>query len=171
MAEVAMYTAYVSVKDSANKLTSVECRVSDVDGKAYVAAADEAARALTKVGLLLIPIKALMLTGTANYYEVGVKTGFRNDGFVRPAADSEIFNSNKLNIAYQTSIGGLPTNRDFTIPQRNTANYAMESNGTNVVIGAGATATITDLITQVADTLLSIFGTACNIVEITVNDQ
>ena len=47
----------------------------------------------------------------------------------------------------------------------------MESNGMNVVLsGLSVTAEITALIAAVADTMLSSYGTAGAVVEITVND-
>lgn len=171
MAEVTTYWAYVSVKDSAKKLTRVAMRVSQTDAQAYVAAADEAARDATKVGLLIDSVANLTLTGPLNYYAKGLDTENLNDGFVQPAGNAGVYNSNKLNVAYQTNIGGTPKNRQFTIPQRDPTTFATESNGINVNIGAGASAEIQDLIVQVADTLLGIDLQAAAVLEITVNDQ
>lgn len=169
MATIPTYVAYVEVVDSKKRHSSVELNVSDVDGKAYVAAADDAARAATKVGLLLASVKELMLSGS-NIFSEGVYTKMLNGSWTQPAADSEYFNNNKLNVAYLTTIGGIPRRRTFSIPQRDTANYSMETNGENINISTGATTAVEDLIAQIADTLLSIDLTACNVLEITVND-
>ena len=53
MAIVTQYIASVQVWDSARKLGSASFYVSETDAKAYAAAADSAARAASKVGLLL----------------------------------------------------------------------------------------------------------------------
>lgn len=170
MAEIPVYEAFVTVKDSAKKSSTVTLRVDATDGKAYVAAADAAARAATKVGLLLAAVEPFMLS-EGNLFDKGVKSSFRNDAWTQPAADLEYLNSNKLNIAYQTLNGGLPERLGFSIPQRNTAAYSMETNGVNVNISTGATTEVENLIAQIADTLVSKFGTACNVLEITINDQ
>lgn len=171
MAEVSTFTAFVSVVDSAKKTTSVEMRVGSVDGKAYVAAADEAARDASKVGLLLDAVAILMLSGGANYLAKGVKFENRNDAWIQPAGNAGVYNSNKLKVDYQTLIGGLPAIRFVTIPQRDPDTFTVESNGINVDIGATATTEIENLIVQMADTMLGIDLQAVNVVEITVNDQ
>jgi len=169
MAEVPVYEAYVVVGDSAKKLARVAVRVDATDGKAFVAAADTAARSDTKVGLLLIAISNLTLNNPNAVKSRGVDSQFVNDGFTYPAAEDDAYISNKLNVSYQTTLGGLPRQNQFTIPMRDPAEYEMESNGVNVVLEDGAD--IEDLVTQIADTMLSLYGTACTVTEITVNDE
>jgi len=169
MAEVAVYEAYVVVGDSAKKLSRVAVRVDATDGKAFVAAADTAARSATKVGLLLIAISNLTLNNPNAVKARGVDSQFVNDAFVFPVPEDDAYISNKLNVSYSTSLGGLPRQNQFTIPMRDPAEYTMESNGVNVVLEDGAD--IEDLVTQIADTMLSLYGTACTVTEITVNDE
>jgi len=169
MAEVAVYTAYVIVGDSAGKLGRVDLRVDATDGKAFVAAADTAARSASKVGLLLSAVSNLTLDNPNAIKARGVDSQFVNDAFAYPALSLDAYISNKLNVSYQTTLGGLPRQNQFTIPMRDPAEYELESNGINVVLEDGAD--IEDLVTQIADTMLSLYGTACVVSEITVNDQ
>lgn len=168
MAEVPVYTAYVTVGDSAKKMSSVEARVSAVDAKAWIAAADQTARDATAVGTLLSAFFTLMMS--SQYYAKGVRSEMVNDAFVYPTPDAEAYNSNKLKISYKTSLNGLPRNLEFTIPQREASSYTLESNGINVSLTAQTD--IPDLIVQILATMDSLYGTAITAVnEITVNDQ
>jgi len=167
MAEVAQYEAFVTVGDQKKRFATVSLRVDATDGKAYVAAADTAARAATKVGLLQAAIFALMRS--SQQYAFGLKASFVNDAHAFPAITTDTYNNNKLNVSYVTSSGGLPRQLQFTIPQRQESGYTMESNGENVVLAdAGDVAA---LIVELLDTALSTYGTAItDVPEITVND-
>lgn len=173
MAEVAYFTAYTTIGDSAKKLTRVDMRVDSVDAKAYVAALDEAARALTKVGLLLGSIEEMQLPVDAPaIYARGLDYGFREVPFAFPLFTAGIYRSNKLKVDIATTNAGLPATNFFTIPAYDEAEITYESNGINVVLsGLGVTAEVTNLITQITDTWLSIYGTAGTVIEITVNDD
>lgn len=167
MAEVPTYYATVTVGDSAKKLTTVRLRVDATDGKAYVAAADKTARDATKVGLLQLAVFDLMKS--SQYQSFGLDTVMVNDAFAYPDENSDTYNSDKLNVFYSTTVGGLPRNLQFTIPQREPSSFDLESNGINVDLSA---LDVPDLITQILDTMLSTYGTAVTAVpEITVNDQ
>jgi len=173
MADVGLMKAYLVVQDSAQKKARVELRVGETDAKAYVAAADTAARDLTKVGLLIKAVENLQLPHDApNIYKRGVDYGFLELPFAFPAPGAFIYGSNKMKVDFQTDNAGLPATGFFTIPAYDTEEIAMESNGINVVLsGLSVTAEITDLIAKVADTMLSSYGTAAAVVEITVNDS
>lgn len=167
MAEVPTYYAQVTVGDQAKKFSTVSLRVDATDAKAWVAAADTAARAATKVGLLQAAVFNLLRSSQQKSF--AVLSEMVNDAFVFPAITTDTFNSNKLNVTYLTSVGGLPRQLQFTIPQRQESGYSLESNGINVDLEDGTD--IPDLITQVIDTMLSSYGTAVTAVpEITVND-
>jgi len=171
MADVPFYTAYVSAVDSADKSTHMEMRVDATDAKAYVAAADTAARAATKVGLLLIGMEnlALWVIGGTGEVEHGVKSGFKNGSYVPFTVEAEAFRSNKLNVSYSTNNAGVPASGGFTIAIRNPAAYTLESNGVNLDLEDGGDTE--NLVTQIEDTVLSSYGTAVVVQEITVNDQ
>lgn len=173
MADIANFSAYVVVQDSAKKKARVELRVDSTDAKAYVAAADTAARAATKVGLLLDSIIDLVVDTPDCLYAWGLDYGFLLSTFSPPIPDDKYYRSNKLNVSYTTTNNSLPARAGFTIPMRDDSVINMESNGLNVVLaGAGATTEITNLITQILDTVVSSYGTAANdVIEITINDE
>jgi len=171
VADIAFYEAYFVIYDSAKKAGRVGLRVSETDGKAYVAAADTAARAATKVGLLLDSVADMVLDPATSEYKHGLDTGFLNSNFAFPPASDQNFRSNKIKIDYATTNNGLPANGSFSIPMRDPAQYAMESNGVNIDIIAGATTEVENLIAQIVDTLLSAYGTGVgSVTEMTVND-
>jgi len=173
MADIDFMKAYIVIQDSAAKKARVELRVGSTDAKAYVAAADTAARAATKVGLLLASVVALIQDTPDCIYAWGLDYGFLLDTFSPPVAEDKFYRSNKLKVDYVTTNASLPASGSFTIPMRDEGDINMESNGINVVItGAGQTAQISDLIAQVVDTVVSSYSTAVTSVsEITVNDS
>jgi len=171
MASVPAYYAVLSVSDSQQRVTNVELRVDATDGKAYVAAADDATRAASKVGLLLDAIFDVInssLGGVGTKF-TGVYTRILNGSWSAFTPDAEVFNSNKLNVSMTTTNAGMPAKVSFSIPQRNPAAYDMESNGLNLdLVDDPETA---NLVAQINDTVLSVYGTAVSVVEITVNDS
>lgn len=172
MADIAVYEAHFTIYDSAKKAGRVGLRVDATDGKAYVAAADTAARAATKVGLLIAAVLDMILQAGGIEYEHGLDSKFLQSTFAYPLSEDEVYRSNKLKVDYVTNNAGIPANGSFTIPARDPAEYTMESNGINVVIGGGATTEVANLMTQIVDTLLSSYSTAISAVsEITVNDE
>lgn len=168
MAEVALYRAYVTVGDQTQQLGRVSLYVSETDGKAFVAAADTAARSATKVGLMLASISNLFKGNPNTNKSRGVDAEYVNDAFAFPAVTTDSHLNNKLNVFYATTLNGLPRNLSFGIPMRDELEYEFESNGVNVVLDDGAD--IADLVTQLEDTMLSLYGTAVTITEVTVND-
>lgn len=169
MAEVPQYEAYITLGDQQKRLTTVSVRVDAIDGKAFVAAADTATRSASKVGLLLIAIETLTKGAPDAIKGRGLNSFFLNDAFAYPAVGTDTLNSNKWNVHYSTLNGGIPENRQFTIPQRFKGDGTIESNGENLSLTAGAD--VPDLVAQIADTMLSIFGTAATVTEIDMNDQ
>lgn len=172
MAETGYFTCYTVIVDSAGKQGRVDMRVSLADAQAYVAAADSAARLLTKVGLLLFAVEDLQLHPTQNIYKRGLDYGFLEIPFQKPAVDDYVYRSNKIKNDISTTNAGLPATAFFTIPAYDESKITMESNGINVVVsGLGITAEIQNLLNQVGDTWLSIYNTAGVIEEITLNDE
>jgi hypothetical protein len=168
MAEVPVYTAKVTVGDSAKKFSTVGLRVDATDAKAWFAAADTAARAATKVGLLQAAIFNVMLS--SQQYSFAVEGEMVNDAHVFPSLESNAFNSNKLNVSYRTTNAGLPRDLTFTIPQREPTSFEMESDGITVVLDDADE--VADLVAQIIDTMVSSYGTAVTAVnKITLNDD
>lgn len=169
MATIPFYEAYVTVYDSAKKAGRVGLRVDATDGKAYVAASDDAARAATKVGLLLAAVTDLIIAAGTAEYKHGVDSGFLNDTFAYPAPALKYYRSNKVRVDYSTTNNGLPATGSFSIPMRDPEELTMESNGINITLADGAA--VAELVTQIADTLLSSYGTACVVQEASINDE
>lgn len=168
MAEVPVYMAKVTVGDSAKKFSTVSLRVDATDAKAWFAAADTAARAATKVGLLQAAVFNLMMS--SQQYSFAVEGEMVNDAHVFPSLESNSFNSNKLNVSIRTTNAGLPRDLTFTIPQREPTSFEMESDGVTVVLDDADE--IADLVTQIIDTMLSSYATAVTAVnKITLNDD
>lgn len=168
MAIVPVFHASVQVGDSAKHYASASVRVSETDAKAYIAAADQAARDATKVGLLLDGLIDMQeAAGSQHYKYWGLQAQYINDAFAFPAADADVYNSNRLKVTGTTLNNGIPAEDSFYIPARNDA-LDMESNGVNIDLNGTEAA---NLITQVLDTALSKYGTAfSSVIEITVND-
>jgi hypothetical protein len=170
MAIVVRGIASVEVGDSAGKLASASQRVSEADTKLYVAAANQAARDATDVGLLLITMLDMTAAHGSNHYKKwGIDLAYINDAFTYQDKDDQIYNSNKLKVTYQTTNGGIPTRESVYIPQRR-GDFTMADDGVSVVIGTSGPAF--DYVTDLVATGLSSFGTAITSVEsITVNDD
>jgi len=167
MAETMVPIASVTVGDRAKKLSSFGMRVSVANAQAWAAAANQAGRDATAVGLLLDA--AFDLMGSSQYFSKNVELSARNDAFVYPSGEGETYNSNKLNVSYSTLLGGLPRNLQVTVPQRLDTRYELESNGINVVLEDGGN--MEAFITQLEATGLSLYGTAVTVTEVTVNDE
>lgn len=167
MAEIMVYMAQLTLQDRAKKVTTWEMRVSTADGQAWVAGANQAARDATDVGVLLDHV--FDVVGSSQYLSKGVEARAANDAFVPPSGEAEVYNSNKINVSYATTLSGLPRNLQVTIPQRDPSSYELESNGINIVLEDGDE--IEALVTALEATALSIYGTAITVTEMTVNDS
>ena len=170
MAIQEVFYASVQVGGSAanQRLASASVRVGAIDARAYIAAADQTARDATKVGLLLDSLIDMTIAAGSNAYKMWrLDSQFINDAYAPPAANDDVYNSNKWKVTYMTTNGGLPVKESFYIPQRETG-FEMESNGVNVVLTDTEAA---NLITQLLDTGISSYGTAItSVVEIVAND-
>jgi len=170
MADQMVYEAFTGVRDSANKYSEVAVRVSAADAQAYAAAANDGARLATDVGALLNSIEVLFLGGDTAVEKRGVRVNAVNDAFTPVDPQSEIYNSNKLNVHYTSFVAGL--NRGFllTIPQRDPADYTVNTDGVTVVQGLADA--IDTFVAALSDTGLSLYGTAISpVMDIDVNDQ
>jgi hypothetical protein len=168
MAEVAVYHASVQVGDSAKRLGSFTVRVSASSAKAYVAAADAAARAATVIGILLDDAFDLMdIDAATGWKKYSVESSFISDAFAFPASDADLYLSNKWKITYATTNAGIPVVESIYMPVRAT-DLPMESNGINLDL---TTTAVDNFIAALILPGLSSFGTAITeVLEITVND-
>jgi len=169
MAIVERFIARVQIGGSNGRLASGSQIVGATDARAYIAAANQAARDATKVGLLLDGLIDMTEAEGSNYYkEWGLDSAFINDAFVYPAPDADIYASNKFKVTYTTTNAGLPVIESVYIPFRAT-DVEMESDGIHVVLEDAGKAE--NYCTQLVDTGLSTYGTAIIAVQsITVND-
>lgn len=167
MAEVMVPVGQLTLGDRAKKVTTWEMRVSNADAQAWAAAANQAGRDATDVGLLLDAV--FDIVGSSQYISKNVAFKAVNDAHVWPTGESEVYNSNKINISYSTTNGGIPRNLQVTVPQRDPSSYELESNGINIVLVDGDE--IEALVTQLEATALSPYGTAIVVQEMTVNDS
>jgi hypothetical protein len=174
MAIVEQFFASVQVAGSKRSkagkalLASASIRVGAADARAYIAAANQAARDATKVGLLLDSlIDGTVAAGSDAYKKWNVQSDFVNDAFTPPDEQDNTYNHNMWKVTGLTTNAGIPAYDSFTIPQRNEA-WLMESDGVHVDLTDTEPA---NLIVQVLDTGLSQFGTPFTaITEIVAND-
>lgn len=171
MAIVEQFIASLQIGGSNGKLGSCSQRVAAADARTYIAAANQAARDATKVGLLLDSlIDITMAEGTNIYKKYALESNFINDAFAFAPKDGDVYKSQALKVAYQTTNAGLPVIESVYVYFRRT-DYIMESDGVTVVITGGDNADVENYITQLIDTGLSSYGTAITAVQsITVND-
>lgn len=170
MAIVEQFIASLQVGDSAGKFGSGSVRVSAVDARAYLAAADQTARDATKVGLLLdAMIDVTRAAATNTYKKWSVECNFINDAFVYPAADAGVYISNKWKVTGATTNNGLPAVDTFYIPEYLVTGVEMESDGISADLDEEPVA---NLVVQILDTALSKYGTAfTSVLSIQRNDS
>lgn len=169
MALVEVGYASIQFGDSAKKLASASFRVSPADARAYLAAADQAARNATDVGVLLNNTRGITrATATQNYRQEDVGIRWLNDAFEFPGQDEGQYNSNMWKVTGKTTNAGLPTTDTVYVPQYLVAGVEMESNGIAADIDE---APVSDFVTAFLSTALSRFGTAfTEVVSIERND-
>jgi len=169
MAIVARYLASVQVWDSAGKKGSLTLRVGAADAKAYVAAADQAARDATDVGLLLThALNVTLAKATEHYAKYSLVSDFVNDAAVQYGAQADVYNSNDLKVTYSTTNAGLPAIESIYVPMRRT-DYMMESDGVHVSLNEADD--IQTFCEDMVATGLSSFNTAITaVLSITVGD-
>jgi len=169
VADQMVYIAFTGVRDSAGKYAEFAVRVGAADAQAYVAAANDAARLATDVGILLNTVEVLFIGGDSAVEKRGVRTEAVNDGFTPVDPEAEIYNSNKLNVHYTAFVGGLNRGFIITIPQRDPADYTVNTDG--ITVTQGLSDAIDNFVTAFSNTGLSLYGTAISpVMTIDVND-
>lgn len=171
MAEVEKFVASLQIGGSNGRLGSSSIRVGAADARSYVAAADAAARAATKVGLLLDSMIDVSIAQATNIWKKwNVECEFINGSFAYAPKDGDVYKSQALKVSFQTTNAGIPA-EDSTYLYFRRTDYVMESDGVSVVIDGGDNPDIENYIAQLVDTGVSKYGTAITAVDsITVND-
>lgn len=140
MAIVARPRIGVQVWDSASLLASVSIPVSEADYKLYAAAANQAARDATDVGILAIT--ALDMTaahGSTHYKEWFTHVDYINDAATPQPKDDQIYNTNAVGVTYVTTDNGVPVIETIYVPMRRDDFTLFGSNPVQVDFsGAGA---------------------------------
>jgi len=172
MAIVEQFIASLQIGGSNGRLGSVSQRVDATDARAYIAAANQAARDATKVGLLLDSmIDITIAEGTNIYKKWALESNFINDAFGYAPKDGDVYKSQALKVTYTTTNAGIPVIESTYIYFRRT-DYVMASDGVSVILTGGSNTDIENYITQLLDTGISSYGTAItSVVSITVNDE
>lgn len=171
MAIVEQFIASVQLGDSSKgSLASASVRVSAADARAYLAAANQAARDATDVGLLLDAlIDVTRAAGTNGYKKWSVESNFINDAFARPNKDDAIYNSNMWKVTFNTTNGGLPAIDTIYVPQYLVTGVVMDADGISADLEDPP---IDNLVTQLVATGLSKYGTAItSVISIQRNDS
>jgi hypothetical protein len=143
--------------DSAERRSTISPYVKENDAQAFVAAADEAARDATELGLMAAAFAELSeMTLEQRYVSYGDKYNT-----APPAPNSGIYRGNKLTIHYRGSGRGFV----ITIPGRDDANLSL--NGVNADISVGD---LGDLVTILENVAVDINGGAITVTSADVND-
>jgi len=168
MAYVAKYMAGITSGDSAKQKRAVAIRVTEAKAKLWYAAADQTAREATDVGLMLKSLNdAQASDGNNTIYSYYVNGEYYNDAYAPPAADADIYNSNKVKLTYSTTNGGVPVTESIYITQRSST-LPTNPDGKSYDITASP---FVNMNTQLVATGLSSYGTPIiAIVEATPND-
>jgi len=153
MAETATYIASVQVGDSGKRLGSASFIVSAADAKAYIAAADAAARAATDVGVLLDAAlnisRADLLSGWKKWT---IQADFMNSLFEYPDKDDAIYVTNRWKVTFSTTNAGIPAVDTIYVPEYLITGVVMNDDGVSANLGD---APVSDFVTAFEATALS----------------
>ena len=147
MAEIARYILSITVIDGVNRESVIQYYVKSADAKAYMAAADTAARNATNLGVLNNDVEALTLAGTMKW---AISGEFLQDD-PRPIAD-DVLRANKLLFHLASGGRGLIS----TIPARNPAAYTQDADSLSIGLAAGDD--VNTWVTQVNAYVVDAFG-------------
>lgn len=158
MAYVEKFLASFQVGDSAKKLASGTMRVSPADARTYLAAANQGARDVTDVGVLLLAGQNITRAGIGNTVaKQSIQADFVNDSFAFPAQGLAVYNSNRWKVTFSTTNNSLPATDSIYLPQYLVTDVEMESNGVNADLTEEP---IVSFVNAFVATGLSKFGTA-----------
>jgi hypothetical protein len=137
-----MYYAELSLGDSRKKDSPSRVRVSKANYDLWNDAANFAAALLTPIGLYFAA-ESLLTASTVQAYKVYTET--INDTGAYPAPDDNVYNFDKLNVAFRCGL----KNYNKGIPGRDDAAYTVSTDGVTVITtDPGWSAAVEDYITQ-----------------------
>lgn len=170
MAVVEAGRVSVQVGDSAGKLSSASFNVTAAAAKAWVDAADQAARDATAAGTLLATALAISRASASTDWkqEEGCKIAI-NDTFAYPATSLAQYNSNKWAVKGMTDNAGFPSIDTVYVPQYLITGVVMESDGVSALL---SDAPVSAFVTAFLATALSKFYTPfTSVISIKRNDS
>lgn len=171
MALVEVGRASYQAIDSAGKESSASFKISAANARAYLAAADAAARLATAAGTLLSRAKAISrVSDNADSDRIFADVGIQwvNDAATKPALASAVYRSNKWKVTGRTTNAGVPAIDTVYVPEYLITGVVMESNGINADL---ADQPIADFVTSFVATALSKFNTPfTSVLSISRND-
>lgn len=159
MAEVSRYLLSISLIDGVNRTSVVQYYVSPTDGKAYVAAADAAARAATSVGALILAVTEMTDMQPLSW---ALTAEFEQDS-PGPIPD-DILRGNKLSFTLRSGGRNITT----TIPGRKTSAYTQAVDSLNVALDTPTA--MDNFVTAVNATVKDLFGNAVIVTKGKVDD-
>lgn len=145
-------------KSKRPQVASVDHYIPAAAVTAYNAAADDAARAATALGVFLAAENALT-KGVEDKVDVGFS--YVQNAAIPPAVSEFVFAFDKVGISF-TADGEY---YNSSIPARNDANITLSSDGVTVNLGAGASTEVTDYVAAFNTLILSeelVQGTIAN---------
>jgi len=138
------------------KISTWRHRVTAASAKAYFAAADDAARAASDVGVLMAAVDALS-EGTKLTY--GVRLEIIDGSVAPPDTDAGVYPFDKFAVSEKAGFDHYQN----TIPGRNMGGVFVESDGVSIVIGSGAQTQTSDFIDALETVGLGKNGSAVNV--------
>lgn len=121
----------INPKSRRNQIANFSTRVTAASAKAYMAAADSAARAATGVGALITATNALSLGVPQDW---GVNVSIFDTAAVPPSAGADAYAFDK----FAVSLVAAGENSQLTIPARNMSAVVIETDGVSVELADGA---------------------------------
>jgi len=159
MANYPTWFASLTVRDGAQRASTIQFRVPEATAKLYFAAADKAARDATAIGLLFAAF--LTLTGaTEQMRSVTVQDEAAPVSY--PA--ETVLRGNKIVAGYHSGAGDF----NITVPARDETAYTQKENSIEIDIAAAGD--FADWITLFESTALGPNGLAVDVFKAYVND-
>lgn len=159
MAEVARYLLSITAIDGVNRTSVIQYYVSAADGKAYVAAVDAAARALTQVGVLIQAVDGIT---EMELIQWALTAEFAQDS-PGPLPDT-ILRGNKLSFTLRAGGRNITT----TIPGRDPSAFVQAVDSLSIDLTTPAA--MATFVSEVNDTVVDNFGNAVVVTKGKVDD-
>jgi len=160
MALVDLHYAKITFGDSQKKEFTVRFRVASADAAAYFGALTQILKDATDLGQLFLSFEDL---AEGTFRGKGVELVTIDDAITFPAPDDNVYGFDKLMVSYVA--GGNSYN--LSIPTRDDDAYTVATDGITLILDDGAL--VEDFVTRFNGLVLSKYGTAGTVEEITVS--